>query len=124
MTNRVLIPDADPQSFTNDEAAPNFVTATVSAAPDVRRVLENISQALARVIVMNAALRIRKCGLDTNNVRDYEFKMQAHDELVYIIKDENLEQAKTIIHTEMTRSPTWGRDIPLVGTGKSYGECK
>lgn len=84
------------------------------------KLLENIVQALARIIVMNAALRIRdRTGL--------HFKLQAHDELVYIIPVDRLDDAKKIIHEEMVRPPSWAPDIPLkadVGIGDSYGECK
>jgi len=91
--------------------------------------LENIVQALARVIVMNAALRIRDRGRTTaqNYPADYRFVLQAHDELVFIIHDDELDNAKQLIHSEMTRPPSWGLDIPLtadVGTGASYGEAK
>ena len=81
--------------------------------------LENIVQALARVIVMDAALRIYTAG--------YRFVLQAHDELVYVIPGHELAKAKKIIHTEMTRSPAWAPDLPLtadVGVGATYGEAK
>lgn len=91
------------------------------------KLLENISQHLARVIVMNAALRIRDRGKQTACPWAYRFVHQAHDELVYILPDSEIGFAKAMIHTEMTRPPSWGRDIPLVadvGMGNSYGECK
>ena len=84
------------------------------------KLLENICQALGRVIVMNAALTIKaKTG--------YRFVHQAHDELIYIIPDAELDAMKQIIHDEMTRPPVWGNDLPLVadvGIGKSYGDAK
>jgi len=91
------------------------------------KLLENISQALGRVIVMNAALRIRDRGKMRPCPHAYRFVLQAHDELVFIVPDEELAVAKQIIHTEMVRPPSWGRGLPLVadiGTGKSYGEAK
>lgn len=81
--------------------------------------LENIVQALARIIVMNAALRLADRG--------YLFVLQAHDELVFLVPDEDVDNVKVIIHTEMTRCPSWARDLPLgaeVGVGLSYGEAK
>jgi DNA polymerase len=89
--------------------------------------LENIVQFLARIIVMNAALRIRDRGFVAANPADYRFVLQAHDELVFIVHDDEVDRAKRIIHTEMIRPPSWGRDIPLVadvGVGNSYGEAK
>jgi DNA polymerase len=91
--------------------------------------LENIVQFLARIIVMNAALRIRDRGRTTAQKYpdDYRFVLQAHDELVFIIHNDELDNAKQLIHSEMVRPPSWGLDIPLtadVGTGASYGEAK
>jgi len=83
------------------------------------KLMENIVQALARIVVMNAALRIADRG--------YNFRLQAHDELVFIVPDDDLENAKNIVHTEMIRPPSWAPDIPLtadVGIGLSYGEAK
>jgi DNA polymerase len=89
--------------------------------------LENITQAIARIIVMNAALRIRDRGKYRPCPHAYFFAMQAHDELVYIVPDDEVEHAKKVIHEEMTRPPSWGKELPLtadVGTGASYGEAK
>lgn len=87
--------------------------------------LENITQALARIVVMEAATRIR------NRVRveglDARFVLQVHDELVYIVKDEDLERTKAIALEEMRRPPSWLPIIPLdaeAGVGKNYGDAK
>jgi DNA polymerase len=83
------------------------------------KTLENIVQFLARIIVMNAALRLRDRGL--------RFCLQAHDELVFIVPNEQLDNAKKIVHEEMTRRPSWAPDLPVtaeVGSGPSYGDCK
>ncbi len=81
--------------------------------------LENIIQFLARIIIMNAALRLDRRG--------YRFALQAHDELVFLVPDVDVDNAKKIIYEELTRPPSWGRNIPLnaeVKSGKSYGDCK
>lgn len=91
------------------------------------KLLENIVQALARIVVMNAALRIRDRGLHTVNPEDYRFVLQAHDELVFIVKTVNLDNAKKIILEEMTRRPSWAKDAPIdaeLGEGASYGDAK
>lgn len=83
------------------------------------KLLENIVQFLARIIAMNAGLRISDRG--------YNFVLQAHDELVFIVKRILLDEATTIIQTEMTRPPSWARDLPItadVKCGLSYGEAK
>lgn len=91
------------------------------------KMLENIVQALARIIVMNAALRIRDKGRYLPCPWAYRFVLQAHDELVYIVPNAELDRAKQLIHSEMVRPPSWGKNIPLtadIGFGKSYGEAK
>lgn len=89
--------------------------------------LENIVQALARIVVMNAALRIRDRGLSTLNPADYRFRLQAHDELVFIVKKNYVDEAKALILQEMTRRPSWALDAPIdaeLGQGASYGAAK
>lgn len=91
------------------------------------KLLENIVQFLARIVVMNAALRIRDRGKYSACPWAYRFVHQAHDELVFIVPDAELANAKSVIHAEMVRRPSWGATIPLVaevGTGRSYGEAK
>ena len=81
--------------------------------------LENIVQALARIVVMNAALRLWDRG--------YRFKLQAHDELAFIVKTEDAENAKAIVLEEMRRRPSWAPDLPLdaeANYGDSYGDAK
>ncbi|WP_454627689.1 DNA polymerase [Bradyrhizobium cenepequi] len=82
------------------------------------KLLENIVQALARIVTMDAALRIQKTlGLG----------MQVHDELVYGVRNELVEEFKALLLQEMRRRPVWAPDLPLeaeVGVGQSYGEAK
>jgi DNA polymerase len=89
--------------------------------------LENIVQALARIVVMNAALRIRDRGLHTVNPADYFFNLQAHDELVFLVQNAEVDRAKAIILEEMRRRPSWAPDAPIdaeLGQGASYGAAK
>jgi DNA polymerase len=81
--------------------------------------LENIVQALARIVVMNAALRLWDRG--------YRFKLQAHDELAFIVKTDDAENAKAIVLEEMRRRPSWALNLPLdaeANYGDSYGDAK
>lgn len=91
------------------------------------KLLENIVQTLARIVVMNAALRIRDRGKMTPNPRDYYFRLQAHDELVFIVKKKYAAEVKKVIMEEMTRRPSWAPDAPIdaeMGQGASYGAAK
>jgi DNA polymerase len=81
--------------------------------------LENIVQHLARVLVMDAAMRIRK--------RMLPFALQVHDELVYVIRRELVEQLHTVAMEEMRRRPLWGPTLPLDAEGHwgdNYGGAK
>ena len=83
------------------------------------KMLENIIQFLARIIIMNTACRMANLG--------YNFALQAHDELAYIVPIQEEAHVKAILYRELTRAPSWGRDIPLeaeVKSGPSYGDCK
>jgi DNA polymerase len=53
------------------------------------KLLENITQALARIVIMQAALRLAERG--------YRFCLQAHDELVFAVPDDDVNSAKMII---------------------------
>lgn len=82
------------------------------------KLLENIVQALARIITMDAALRIQK---------RMPLGMQVHDELVYGVKTELVPEFKAIALEEMRRRPSWAPTLPLeaeAGVGSSYGEAK
>jgi hypothetical protein len=83
------------------------------------KLLENITQALARIVIMGAALRLAKRG--------YRFVLQAHDELVFVVPEAEVETAKPIIEEEMIRPPAWMPNLPLateIGVGRNYGEAK
>lgn len=83
------------------------------------KLLENITQALARIVVMQAAVRLADQGL--------RFCLQAHDELVFLVPNDRVEESKAIISKEMTRDPVWLPGVPLaveVGSGANYGNCK
>jgi DNA polymerase len=89
------------------------------------KMLENIVQALARICVMDAAVRIRRRLVTLTS--DVWLNLQVHDELVYIVPDDMLDTVETIVMEEMCRRPAWGPDIPLdaeAGRGPSYGDAK
>ena len=82
--------------------------------------LENIIQFLDRIIIMNATLRLWDRG--------YQFRLNAHDELVFIVPDADVDNARRIILEEMRRRPAWGLNLPVdaeCGKGaQSYGDAK
>jgi DNA polymerase len=84
------------------------------------KMLENIVQALARISVMDAAVRVRKrIGM--------QLHLQVHDELVYVTDEPVASTTLSVVHEEMCRRPIWGVDIPLDAEGdiaQSYGDAK
>jgi DNA polymerase len=84
------------------------------------KLVENVTQALSRCHIMEAALAIKdRTGRD--------FVMQVHDELVYVVPDDEVATFTPIIMEEMRRAPVWAKGIPLdaeAGVGANYGEAK
>lgn len=84
------------------------------------KMLENIVQALARICVMDAAVKVRKrIG--------QQLHLQVHDELVYVVEEQIADSVLRVVHEEMCTRPNWGVDIPLDAEGdvaNSYGEAK
>ncbi len=87
--------------------------------------LENITQALARIVIMDAAVRtVRRFQHEGVSA---QFGHQIHDEIVFVTPSENIEHVKAVVMEEMCRPPIWGLDIPLAaecGVGQNFGECK
>lgn len=87
------------------------------------KLLENIVQALARIITMEAAVRVRmrlaKLGIP--------LALQVHDELVFVVKKEYEEVVRYVLAHELKTRPKWLPNLPLdceVGAGPNYGEAK
>lgn len=88
--------------------------------------LENIVQALDRVFVMEAAIRI-KTRMRVEYGYDAQLAHQVHDELIYVPEDAWLETLMCVGLEEMSRPPEWGPDLPVFAEAKiglSYGELK
>jgi hypothetical protein len=81
------------------------------------KLLENLVQAFDRMIVMDAALRVfRRTG--------YRMVHQVHDELLYIVSENEVDALKTIVLEEMQRRPKYAPDLPLKAEAKigyNYG---
>jgi hypothetical protein len=77
--------------------------------------VENLIQALARVVVSQAMLRLKKLG--------YRCKNTKHDSLWLLIPDDgNLERHKEVILQEMSRIPEWLPGVPLAAEFKGVGK--
>lgn len=82
------------------------------------KLCENIIQALSRIVMTDAMLKVGE---------RYKVAMTVHDELVCVVREEEAEEAGAFIETAMSQSPAWAPGIPIAcewSTGRSYGECK
>jgi len=85
--------------------------------------LENIVQALARIVVMEASTRIRK----TLARLRIPLALQVHDELVFVVKKEYENVVRKVLEHELRRRPDWLPNLPLdceTGVGPNYGDAK
>lgn len=80
--------------------------------------LENLVQALARIIIMEKTVYINKF---------YPVVMSTHDEIAAVVANGDIEIAKDFVQEVMTSSVDWMPTIRLgaeTGSGKRYGEAK
>lgn len=88
--------------------------------------LENIVQALARCIVMDAEVRIAK-RLKAMGWGYIQLALQVHDALAYVVPDALVTSVRNIMQEEMNRRPSWAPELPLAcdtKAGPNYGEAK
>lgn len=84
------------------------------------KLMENMCQALARVIVVDAGTRIAL-------KHKLRYKLQVHDELVWVVPEEQAEWLKATAIAEMSATPNWAPGLPLAaegGIGDNYGDAK
>lgn len=89
------------------------------------KLLENITQALARICVMDAALAIEQRFQREGYL--VGLALQVHDELVYVVPDDLVDACKRITEEEMCRPPVWAADLPLgseCDVGQNYADAK
>lgn len=80
-------------------------------------VVENIVQALARIIVADQMLMLRE---------KYRPVLTVHDAAVLVVPDEELQDALAFITQVMSTPPTWAIGLPVACEakyGRSYGDC-
>ena len=81
------------------------------------KLIENVCQALARIIIGNQMLMVAK---------KYRVVMTVHDAIACIVPEAEVETAQEYVELCMRLRPQWGKELPLnceSGYGDSYGEC-
>lgn len=82
------------------------------------KLVENVCQALARIMVGEQMLLISK---------KYKVAMTVHDSVIAVVPEHEAQTGKEFIEMAMRMRPRWGLDLPLnceAGVGPNYGECK
>jgi hypothetical protein len=82
------------------------------------KIVENIVQALARIVVTDQMLEISK---------RYKIALQVHDEVVVVCEQDEAEEAKAFVEEVMSKPPSWAPNLPVAceaDFGTSYGEVK
>ena len=80
--------------------------------------VENIVQALARIIVAEQMLRLREAG--------YRPVLTVHDAAVVVAKKADADTALKEITAIMSTPPDWAVNLPVACEakyGESYGDC-
>jgi DNA polymerase I-like protein with 3'-5' exonuclease and polymerase domains len=80
-------------------------------------VVENVVQALARIVIGEQMVAIS---------HRYRPALTVHDAVVCIAPEEEKDEALKYIMEEMSRPPVWGQDCPITcegGYGDNYGDC-
>lgn len=82
------------------------------------KVVENIVQAVARVVVSDQMVEISK---------RYKVVLQVHDEVVICCDEDEAEAAKAFMMGVMSTPPAWAAGLPVAceaDVGKTYGDAK
>lgn len=85
------------------------------------KIYENIVQALARILTMQAAARMKK------RFPKVPLSHQIHDDIIYLPRLEEGPEFRAALTEEMATGLWWSEGLPLAsesGMGPSYGECK
>ena len=81
------------------------------------KVIENVCQALARIIIGEQMLQVAK---------KYKVVMTVHDAIACVVPEAEAETAQEYVELCMKMRPKWALELPLScesGVGNSYGEC-
>ena len=81
------------------------------------KLVENVVQALARIVVMQQLLKISK---------KLHIVLTVHDAVAAIAREEEAEQAQAYVEECMRWVPKWAAGCPInceSGIGKTYGDC-
>ncbi len=90
-----------------------------AGGPVIAHNCENIIQALAACFIREAMAWL--------HMRGWKIVLQVHDEIILLVKTEDVDRAREALRTALTTPPKWAPGLPLdceTGAGPSYGAAK
>jgi len=102
------------KTYTSKVRGKSVVKSTIYGG----RMVENLVQALARIVIGEQWLRIAE---------RYKVVLSTHDEIVIVCPEEEAEEALAFMGDVMATPPSWAPDLPLTSDGgfnRSYGLCE
>lgn len=117
----ILLPNGLLLTYTNLRATTSgFVYDTRKGPNHIYggKVVENVVQALARIVVARQMMEI---------ATRYKVVLQVHDENAFIAPEQEAEEAMAFAVMAMSRAPDFAPDLPVAceaGYGYSYGDAK
>ena len=115
---KLLYPDLRIHSETDAKGRAIIVYGPHATKLYAGKITNNITQALARIVMTDGMLRVSK---------RYPVKGTVHDELIAVVPDAEVEDAKTWVLAQMTMEPRYMPGIPLNADGgahRRYGLAK
>jgi DNA polymerase I-like protein with 3'-5' exonuclease and polymerase domains len=111
------------RKITNEQGKTEYVYDTRKGKATVPnriyggKVIENVCQALARIIIGEQMLQVAK---------KYKVVMTVHDAIACVVPEAEAQTAQEYVEMCMKLRPKWAQELPLScesGIGNSYGEC-
>jgi DNA polymerase len=94
------------------------------------KVIENVVQALARIVVFNQMAKIDQWCRKQDNPeagRRYKVALTVHDEVVAVAPDNTAQTLYEFMMHTMSQAPNWAPTLPVACEGdvaKNYADCK
>ena len=113
---KLLYPDL--RIIEDDKGRSQYVYGPDATKLYAGKITNNVTQALARIVMTDGMLRVSK---------RYFIAGTVHDELIAVVPDAEVEDAKTWVLAQMCMEPSYMQGIPLnadVGAHRRYGLAK
>ena len=91
------------------------------------KIVENVVQGLARIVVTDQWMQIKKRAVKERLFHRSPVVGQVHDELVCCVTEDRAADLEALMIEEMSKAPAWAAGLPVaceVGIAKRYGDAK